>query len=170
MRLFTALWLPDPAVDELRGAAPAEPPTGWRAVDPDSWHITLSFYGEADPGPLARRLDHVAHGAPAPTLRTTGAGAFDGVRWAGVQAAEPGPLARLVELAGRPSRRWVPHVTLLRRRARPGPALDPDPPVPWRDHRGPWWRPADLLLVSSEPVRGGSRYRVVHRVPLATGA
>jgi RNA 2',3'-cyclic 3'-phosphodiesterase len=170
MTLFTALWRPDPAIEDLRGAAPDDPPAGWRIVDPESWHVALAGYGEAEPGPLARRLDHVARGVPAPTLRTTGAGASEGVRWAGVQAADPERLARLVELSGRPHRRYRPHVALLRRRPRPGPALDPDPPVPWGEHRGPWWRPTDLLLVSSEPARGGPRYRIVHRVPLAAGA
>ncbi|WP_408004710.1 2'-5' RNA ligase family protein, partial [Pseudonocardia lacus] len=62
--------------------------------------------------------------------------------------------------------RFVPHVTLLRRRLRPGPGAVADPATPWAGRTGPWWRPADLLLVSSEPARGGSRYRVVHRVPL----
>ncbi|WP_252436077.1 2'-5' RNA ligase family protein [Pseudonocardia humida] len=127
------------------------------------------FYGEADPGVLARRLDRAALGLPAPRLRTAGAGAFDGVRWAGVQAEPAAELRGLVEVVGGQGERFVPHVTLLRRRARPGPAAVADPPTPWAGHGGPWWRPADLLLVSSEPARGGSRYRVVHRVPLQGG-
>ena len=167
MRLFAALWLPDDAVEALRGAGgAAEPPPGWRAVDPATWHVTLVFYGEADPGVLARRLDRAALGLPAPRLRTAGAGAFDGVRWAGVRAEPTADLHALVEVAGGRREGFVPHVTVLRRRARPGPAAVADPPVPWAAHEGPWWSAADLLLVSSEAARGGSRYRVVHRVPL----
>jgi RNA 2',3'-cyclic 3'-phosphodiesterase len=169
VRLFTALWPTDEAVAALSDAVGAAEPPGWRAVDPAGWHLTLVFHGEADPGVLARRLDRAARGAPAPRLRTAGAGAFDGVRWAGVQA-EPGEaLTGLVDLAGGRAEEFVAHVTVLRRRRRPGPGAVADPPLPWAEHRGPWWRPADLLLVSSEPARGGSRYRVVHRVPLAPG-
>jgi 2'-5' RNA ligase len=167
MRLFTALWLPDEAVAALRTAVdPEHPPPGWRAVDPSSWHLRLAFHGEADPGVLARRLDQAVHEAPAPTLRTRGAGGGPGKRWAGVQAESPQRLTDLVELAGGVLQDFVPHVTVLRQRVRPGPGAVADPRLPWVTHGGPWWRPAHLLLVSSEPGRGGSRYRVVHRVPL----
>ena len=170
MRLFTALWLPDEAADALRAAVdPDRPPPGWRAVDPATWHVTLAFHGEADPGVLARRLERGAVGAAAPRLRAEGAGEFPEVRWAGVRAEDPAALAALVEVAGGRPADFVGHVTLLRRRRRPGPGTDPDPPAPWAGHTGPWWRPADLLLVSSVPARGGSRYRVVHRVPLTPG-
>jgi 2'-5' RNA ligase len=170
VRLFTALWLADDAVAALRAVAdPDAGPAGWRAVDPGSWHITLAFHGEADPGVLARRLDRAARDAAAPRVRVGGSGAFDGVRWAGVEA-EPGErLAGLVAAAGGAVDRFVAHVTVLRRRARPGPGADPDPPAPWAEHRGPWWTPPEVLLVSSEPGRSGPRYRVVHRVPLAPG-
>jgi 2'-5' RNA ligase len=168
VRLFTALWLAEEAVAALRAAAqPDRPPPGWRAVDPQSWHLTLAFHGEADPGVLARRLDRAARDAPAPRLRTRHAGAFAGVRWAGVEADPPARLAGLVELAGGRPEEFVAHVTVLRRRQRPGRDADPEPALPWTDHHGPWWQPADLLLVSSEPGRGEPRYRVVHRVPLA---
>jgi 2'-5' RNA ligase len=170
MRLFTAFWLPDCAVGALLEVAdPQQPPAGWRAPDPGSWHITLAFHGEADPGVLARRLDGAARDRPGPRLRTEGAGVFDGVRWTGVVAEPDDRLVELVEVAGGRPDRFVPHVTLLRRRARPGPGADPDPPAPWADHVGPWWSPPEVLLVSSEPGRSGPRYRVVHRVPLHGG-
>ena len=170
MRLFTALWPADEAVAALRAVAGTDsPPAGWRAADPGSWHVTLAFHGEADPGVLARRLDRAARGAPAPTLRTRGAGGGEGVRWAGVQARSWQRLIDLVEVAGGTSERFHAHMTVLRRRRRPGPGAVADPPLPWTDHLGPWWCPADLLLVSSEPARGGSRYRVVHRVALTVG-
>lgn len=170
MRLFTALWPPADAVADLlahTGVGP--PPRGWRAVDPATWHVTLAFHGEADPGVLARRLDRTARGMPAPPLRIGGAGSFPGVRWAGVEAEEPGALTRLVAAAGGAEDRFVAHITVLRALRRPGPGADPDPPLPWAEHRGPWWCPADVLLVSSELARGGSRYRVVHRVALNGG-
>jgi RNA 2',3'-cyclic 3'-phosphodiesterase len=168
VRLFTALWPASEAVAALvADTAPAGVPPGWRAVPPVSWHVTLAFHGEADPGVLARRLEATARGAPAPRLRIAGAGGFPGVRWAGLETAHPERLARLVTLAGGDPRSYVPHVCVLRLRARPGPGADPDPQPSWRGHRGPWWCPADVLLVAGEPARGGPRYRPLHRVRLA---
>jgi 2'-5' RNA ligase len=171
VRLFTALWPSAEAATALAADLPdAEAvPRGWRVLGPDTLHLTLAFHGEADPGVLARRLERAANSSPAPRLRISGAGAFPGVRWAGVQADRPEPLVGLFRAAGGEPSRFVPHITVLRLRRRPGADADPDPPVPWAAHRGPWWYPADVLLVSSEPARGGSRYRVVHRVPLSRG-
>jgi 2'-5' RNA ligase len=168
VRLFTALWPPDEAVAALAAdTATAGDSPGWRAVDPATWHLTLAFHGEADPGVLARRLDRAARGAPAPRLRIAGAGVFPGVRWAGTEADTPEQLAGLVAAAGGDAVAFVPHLTVLRRRRRPGPGAEEDPPVPWAAHSGPWWRPEEVLLVASEPARGGPRYRPVHRVRLA---
>jgi RNA 2',3'-cyclic 3'-phosphodiesterase len=165
VRLFTALWPDQEAVSALQAVTPEAPP-GWRAADPASWHVTLAFHGEADPGVLARRLDGAAGGLPAPRLRIAGAGAFSGVRWAGVQADPPERLTALVTAAGGELEQFVPHLTVLRRYRRPGEKADHDPPAPWASHEGPWWRPTEVLLVASEPAKRGSRYRPVHRVPL----
>lgn len=173
MRLFTALWVPPAAAAALRVVTPpAAVPPGWRAVDPETWHLTLAFHGEAEPEQLAPALYAAVHGAPAPWLRLAGAGSFRGVYWIGVQARLEQQLAALVDAVGGNLTEFVPHVTLLRRRGRdrrPGPQRPP-----WSEHRGPWWRPAHVLLVRSEPSRngqgrGGSHYRVVHRVPLGPG-
>jgi RNA 2',3'-cyclic 3'-phosphodiesterase len=166
VRLFTAFWPPSAVVEALEHEVGDAPP-GWRILDPPTWHVTLAFHGEAEPGVLARRLDAAAHGARAPRLRLAGAGAFDGVRWAGVEADEP--LDGLVAAAGGDVARFVAHLTVLRVRARPGPHAEPDAATPWSGHVGPWWRPSEVLLVASEPARGGSRFRVVHRVPLSEG-
>ena len=164
MRLFTALWPPPDAVAELAAALrPDDVPAGWRAMDSATWHLTLAFHGDAEPGVLARALEGGGRGLPAPRLRIAGTGAFDGVRWAGVEADPPADLHTLVTVAGGDLTRFVPHVTLLRRRARSGPDPAVELPVP----AGSWWRPDEILLVSSEPGRRGPRYRVVHRVPLA---
>jgi 2'-5' RNA ligase len=172
VRLFTALWPAPEAVAALAAdTLPAGAPPGWRLMAPASWHVTLAFHGEADPGVLARRLESTARGTKAPRLRIAGAGAFAGVRWAGVEvadaAADAERLSRLVTLAGGDPAAFVPHVSVLRLRSRPGPGADPDPQATWGGHRGPWWRPEEVLLVVSEPGRGGSRYRPVHRVRLA---
>lgn len=166
MRLFTALWLPPDAVAALAAELPAGPPPGWRAVDPQTWHLTLAFHGEADPGVLARRLEHSVRGTPGPRLRLAGAGAFEPVRWAGVETGDD-RLPALVEAAGGDVARFVPHVTVWRVRPRPGPAAEPDPQPTWGGHRGPWWTASEVLLVAGEPARRGTRFRVVHRVPLS---
>lgn len=172
MRLFTALWPPPTVIDALEADVGDAVPRGWRRTDPTTWHVTLAFHGEADPGVAARRLEGSAHGVAAPRLRLAGAGAFDGVRWVGVEAPSPDgrALDGLVEAAGGDVARFAAHVTVLRLRPRPGPHPETDPATPWSAHRGPWWRPGEVLLVASEPGRGGVRYRVVHRVPLAAEA
>jgi RNA 2',3'-cyclic 3'-phosphodiesterase len=167
MRLFTALWPPPEAVAALAAdVGPGPAPPGWRATDPGTWHVTLAFHGEADPGVQARGLERAAHLAAAPRLRLAGAGTFPGVAWAGVEAAPGGDLLALVLAAGGDPSRFVGHVTVLRARRRPAPDAGQGSPS-WSAHRGPWWRAAEVLLVASEPGRGGSRYRVVHRVRLA---
>ena len=166
MRLFTALWPPGDVVEALAADVGAPPP-GWRLQDPSAWHVTLAFHGDADPGVLARRLDASAHGALAPRMRMAGAGAFEGVRWAGVEA--DGRFDGLVAAAGGDTARFVAHLTVLRLRSRPGPEGDTVAAAPWSTHVGRWWRPAEVLLAASEPARGGSRFRVVHRVPLSGG-
>lgn len=169
MRLFTALWPPSEVVESL-AAASGEPVVGWRRTEPSTWHITLAFHGEAPMAPLARRLESAVYGAASPRLRLHGVGRFNGVRWAGVQAEPAEALASLVRLAGGTPAEFVAHVTVLRRQARPGPHVDPEPPTPWAGHTGPWWRPFEVLLVASEPTSGGVRYRPVHRVPLTAGS
>ena len=164
MRLFTALWPPVDAVDALRAALPPAP-EGWRATDPDSWHVTLAFHGEADPGVRARELDAAARGAPAPRLRASGSGAFPGVVWAGVRAEPLAALHALVAAAGGDPSAFTPHVTVLRRRGHRGAPPAWSPPA-WSPPDGPWWTPTEVLLVHSGLARGGPRYRVVHRVPL----
>jgi 2'-5' RNA ligase len=171
VRLFTALWPPDDAVAALAADLPGglHAPPGWRAAAPSTWHLTLAFHGQADPGIHARALESAVRGLVAPRLRLAGAGRFRGVRWAGVDVDPDGGLGDLVAAAGGDRDGFSPHITILRLRIRPGPGADTDPPTPWSGHRGAWWRPAEVLLMASEPARGGSRYHVMHRVPLSSG-
>jgi RNA 2',3'-cyclic 3'-phosphodiesterase len=168
VRLFSALWVPPAAAAGLRAvlAATGVPP-GWRAVDPDTWHLTLSFHGDADPEPLARALDGSVAGLPAPRLRLRGAGRFPGVCWAGVQAEPVGRLTGLVAAAGGEPAAFVPHVTVWRGRER-GPGTGTELPG-WSEHHGPWWRPVDVLLVRSDLGDGRAHCRVVHRARLGPG-
>jgi 2'-5' RNA ligase len=173
-RLFTALWPSPQAVDALAAdlaAVPQEwPPEGWRAVPPSRWHLTLCFHGDADPGTLARQLEQRAAGCVAPRLRLAGAGFLPRVAFARVVGADPSDdaaLAELVAAAGATPDGFLPHVTVAR--ARRGRAW-PTSGGPLHRHRGPWWQPSEVHLVSSEQGQGPVRYRVQHRVPLLTTA
>ncbi|MFP5072984.1 2'-5' RNA ligase family protein [Pseudonocardia nantongensis] len=194
MRLFTAVWPGPEAAAALEAALAVRPPWhpdgGWRPVPPERRHITLAFHGDDEPGPRARVLDAALAGRPAPRLRLAGVGTFRGVLWAGVETVD-GALRDLAVGAGADPVAFRPHLTLARRsrgddRRRPALADDPGPAP------GPWWTPAEVLLVRSDTsrsdtvrgdtsrgdtVRGDTRrdgagrsgpvYTVVHRVPLA---
>ena len=175
MRLFTALW-PTPEVVAALAAqvrAPALEAAGWRANPSARWHVTLAYYGEDDPGRRARELERRVAGAPAPRLRIAGTGRFPGVLWAGVQPAGPadaGALAALAERAGADPHRFVAHLTLGRSGPsgpdRAGAEPGPDPDVVPEVRAGPWWTPAEALLVASVRSRTGLVYEPLHRVGL----
>jgi 2'-5' RNA ligase len=184
--LFTALWPSAEAVHALHAeltAHPDWPPEGWRPLPTPRWHVTLCFHGEDDAGVLARRLEARAEGLAAPWLRLAGSVSLPrvaavGVLPAGADLARPGPLdpaagpdaqalAALVSAAGAEPARFLPHVTV----ARTGRRRDGPPAAgPLARHQGPWWHPEEVCLVLSEPTSAGSRYSVLHRVPLVARA
>ena len=153
-RHFAAFPLPADVADHLAAALPPFPP-GVRPEPRHHWHITVAYYGEDDPAARLPWLAERVRGHPAPRLRLTGAGAFPGVAWMGVD----GDLAALAAAAAaeKESRPYVPHVTIGRLR-RPG---------EWRpdlaEDRGLEWIAPELVLYSSERRRytrvGGVRLR-----------
>src|SRR6185295_461041 len=58
-RLFIAVWPPEEVVGELM-ALHRKDQRGVRFVDPDNWHITLRFFGNANPDEVLGALDGVA--------------------------------------------------------------------------------------------------------------
>jgi 2'-5' RNA ligase len=54
-RLFIAVWPPEEVVAELT-ALPRKDQRGVRFVQPESWHITLRFLGDADPDEVIEAL------------------------------------------------------------------------------------------------------------------
>ena len=55
-RLFLAIWPPEAVVAALRQLPrPTEPGVRW--VPPETWHVTLRFFGEADPGEITAHLE-----------------------------------------------------------------------------------------------------------------
>lgn len=58
-RLFIAVWPPDDVVADLM-ALRRKDQRGVRFVRPENWHITLRFFGEADPDAVIDALDGIA--------------------------------------------------------------------------------------------------------------
>ncbi|MEU2725196.1 RNA 2',3'-cyclic phosphodiesterase [Streptomyces smyrnaeus] len=192
MRLFTALWPPQEAVQELSRAVDAlEEPPGAEALRwtrPEAWHFTLSFYGEVtedQAADLRARLVRAARRAPGPLpMRLHRAGRFgDRTLWVGLQQEEPHrqalkKLAAATTAAGRragllpddkhPS--FHPHLTLARAKGRRTADLRPYVEQ-LESFQGSPWSARELLLVRSVPPRSGvpgeqPRYEPLERWPL----
>ena len=171
-RLFFAV-VPDAAARRALAALAreAQSATGGRAPREENLHLTLAFLGNVAP----RRIGELeAIGAQAAAvaapflLKLESVGAFReaGVAWAGT-AAVPESLQRvfdslrsLLRAAGLPAERrpFHPHVTLARRCVR-GPSAVTMAPVAWRVE--------SIVLMASETLPGGPRYRELASWPLA---
>mgnify|MGYP006190164369 CR=1 FL=1 len=106
MSLFSAIFPPDDVVDELHDALlpvrRAHPRLRWQ--HPARWHVTVRFFGEAEPADQLAGLDRVT----APVLRLRGSGTFRQVLWIGVDGA----LAELGDIWGNAGTRpFVTHVS-----------------------------------------------------------
>ncbi|MEU7316719.1 RNA 2',3'-cyclic phosphodiesterase [Streptomyces sp. NPDC007083] len=195
MRLFAAVWPPPEAVGELARAVAAlkELPgaEALRWTQPESWHFTLSFYGEVDErtrADLTVRLGRAAHRARGPVpMRLGGGGHFgDRALWAGLRqersdrealrklAAATTAAGRRAGLAPAEHPSFHPHLTLARARGRGRGASGVDL-RPYADALGPFqgsgWSAGELLLVHSVPPRSAvpgeqPRYEPVERWPL----
>lgn len=161
-----AVW-PDTATLDVLSALPRPDLPGVRWTRPGQWHVTLRFLGDADAGDVVPRLEGALEGcAPAdavmgPACTLLGRNVLQ-VPVAGLDRLAGAVVDATTDL-GRPPRpgRFHGHLTLARGR-RPG------------DLRSLVGRPAtsswpasEVTLVSSVPGRGGSRYEVVGRWPLA---
>jgi 2'-5' RNA ligase len=163
MRLFSAVWLPEPVGEHAeRAVRGLELPAWVRPVPAHKWHLTLAFYGDDASLPeRAAHLDRLA-GLAAPALRLAGGGTFAGVLWIGVRpvtAADGQALAALAGAAGAHTP-YRPHLTVARwRRAAPDRVLAQR----LAGYQGPAWVPTSVDLVRSDP---GARYTTVHSAPL----
>lgn len=148
MSLFTALFPPEDVVAELHAALRpvrrAHPRLRW--VDPRRWHVTVAFFGDAEPADQLAGLAGVA----APVLRLRGSGHFRQVLWIGVE----GPLDELGRAAAGVPADWRPHLTVAR-----------GAPLPHVDFTGREWTATEVALVLGRREGG---YAVLDRVPLTT--
>ncbi|GAA5161064.1 MULTISPECIES: RNA 2',3'-cyclic phosphodiesterase [Amycolatopsis] len=162
MLLFSALLPPDQVVRSLRAhlAPLQEEVTAPRWVPPRQWHVTLGFYGEADPDERVEWLTKALAGHHAPTLRLQGAGAFSRVLYLGVYSEG---LTELATAAGAGDERpYLPHLTIAR--------TEGDVPAELPKRLGGYvsepWTALEAVLMRSELTGSGSRYSIVARFPL----
>ena len=175
MRLFCGLRLPPETVERVVawesdafGAVSAV-----RPVPAEHLHVTLAFLGHRPVGELdaiVGALREAAAGAAPARLtlrgyretRSVGMLTFDDEEGRAAAFAED-LQGRLEALAvyERERRRWLPHVTVLRFRRRPGlrPALPEQAPIV----------PSDAAAYLSRLRPGGAQYEVVEAVALGGG-
>jgi 2'-5' RNA ligase len=177
IRLFAALALPESARARLAGLQKG---LDGRLVAPESFHLTLAFFGEVAE-PLAEEIDAALAAIEAPgfTLWLDGVAAFGGAKPRALYASvRPEPAlehlhaktVRAARMAGAEveARRFTPHVTLAR--LKPGEmgaasaaaalaarAAFLEGPIPVRDFR----------LYESVLGRKGPTYLELARYPLA---
>ena len=166
VRLFVAVW-PDAATLEVLSALARPELPGVRWTRPEQWHVTLRFLGDADPGGVASRLAPAAQGLAAVAASMGPACALLGRTVLHVPVAGLESLAAAVGEAtadlGQPPRPggFHGHLTLARGRH----------PSDLRSLVGrpvaSSWPVPEVTLVSSVTGRGGSRYEVIGRWPLA---
>lgn len=165
VRLFFALWPSPSLAGSLAGwAEQARLASGGRPMRTETLHLTLAFLGPVE----AALADELAAATPERRL-TPGEvpldryGVFGRQRilWAG-PADTPACLQAAHDdlwqwLAGyglaQPAQPFRPHVTLLRNIVHTHPPEDAPAPLTWRYDR--------MVLVASESLTGGSRYRIV---------
>jgi 2'-5' RNA ligase len=168
MRLFSAFIPPAEVVDSLRaeldrlGAGQGDE-VRWTA--PDSWHVTLGYYGEQeDASGLVHLLSERLAGHESPSLRLDGAGIFPGVLLLNLEGEGLNEVAALAG-AGSDGREYAPHLTLGR-----WPRERREVAEPWLQrlagYRGEAWEASQAVLMRTDAGPGGRRYQVIETFPL----
>ena len=168
-RLFFALW-PEPQLQEAFYAAGQKlyQHCGGRRTRRENIHLTLAFLGVVEPERVERVLivaDQIQ--IPAFALEFTRLGWWrqNRVAWAATTET-PRPLLDLVKALQLglsqegfkfDERRFLPHVTLLRKANCPSALIENEALL---------WPVSDFVLVRSTLQQGGSHYAIVKRWPL----
>lgn len=162
-RLFVGLWLPEHAHQALE-TLHRKDQVGARFINPDNWHITLRFLGDADPNEVADRLRSTHFAAT--TVRLGPAVDIGGERTLFVPVSGTDDLAARVvdstrDLGTEAIRRThLGHVTLARVKKRAnmpralGSLVDAS------------WQPTEVALVESTLHPDGSRYDTLETFPI----
>ncbi|GAB3587175.1 RNA 2',3'-cyclic phosphodiesterase [Amycolatopsis endophytica] len=166
MSVFSALLPPSSIVEPLMTRVAALPRAdGIRWSAPQSWHVTLAFYGEDDAAGRAEWLRPRLAGMRAPRIWLEGAGSFTRVLYLGVYGEGITELG-LAAGAGDEGRPYLPHLTLARTRD----DVPPDLPRELSGYRSEMWTAAEAVLMRSHQGGEGVRYTVVERFPLSQQA
>jgi RNA 2',3'-cyclic 3'-phosphodiesterase len=169
LRLFLALRLPEPELDELVAWQAASLHGDLRVVRRENLHVTLAFLGHRPAAELPGIVDALRGAAAAVDdielrleryreTRSVGMLVYADVR--GTASALAGDLHARLEALGvyrREGRPWLAHVTVARFRRRPG--LRPR----IRTHV---LNPSDAAAYLSRPGRAGAEYVVLESVSL----
>jgi 2'-5' RNA ligase len=170
LRLFCALRLPEDTVEQLLRWQARELARGGRIVPRENLHVTLAFLGSRpaeDVDPVMGALREAASHARRPVFsvrgyretRSVGMLILDDFEDRATAVAED--VFDLLEALGlyrRESRRWLPHLTVLRFRERP--RLRPALPDLGR------FSPSDAAVYLSRLRPSGAQYEVVESVAL----
>ncbi len=172
LRLFFALW-PDEAVRQalVRISRQLALPPGAKRMVPDNLHLTLAFIGTQGPQ-VQTCLEQQAEEIRLPPFTLTfdelGFFAKPQVVWLG----DRNPPESLLQLAKAlkhaqlncglepETRPFQTHLTLLRKVRRPPGPFQPEPVT---------WPVKEFVLVASETLPEGARYRVIRRFSLHSG-
>jgi 2'-5' RNA ligase len=169
LRLFLALRLPLPVLDSLVAWGDRHLTAG-RRVARESLHVTVAFLGARPAGdlPAITGALHAAAGAACPfelaaaryrETRSVGMVVLeDPSGGAGRLAADLHERLEALGVYRREQRPWLPHVTVLRFRQRPG--LRPEPPKLGQ------FVPSGLAAYLSRLHPSGARYEVLESTPL----
>ena len=159
-RLFVAAWPTPEAVEVLCGVArPADQDVRW--VPKSNWHITLRFFGDADPAEVGERLSEVT--LPRPLARLGPTIEQLGRRQVVVPVEGVDALAEVVRSAtggiGQPDRhRFHGHLTI----ARLGSGADPSVlGTPFRAE----FEVAEIAVVASDLRPDGAVYTTLAHFP-----
>jgi RNA 2',3'-cyclic 3'-phosphodiesterase len=163
IRLFIAVWPPEEVAEELR-ALRRKDQRGVRFVDPDTWHVTLRFVGDADPDLVGAFLDGLA--LPSATARIGPGVDLLGERALVVPVHGLDELADAVRSAtsglGEPApKRFVGHLTLAR--LKPGAHL----PAALGAFISAEFEVEDIALVASRLHPDGARYTTLATWPVS---
>ena len=162
-RLFACLWPPPEVVSHLEELHRKDQ-VGARFVRPENWHVTLRFFGDADPNDVAAALDRATFETATVDVGPAvdiGSGRTLFVPVTGADALAAEVVRVTARLGDEPVRRHLGHITLarLKRRANMPRALGARVEGSWE--------PTEVALVESTLRPDGARYETLQEWPIS---
>ena len=162
-RLFVCLWPPEEVVSALEQLHRKDQ-VGTRFVDPENWHVTLRFLGNADPNDVAAALNTAELETTTVDLGPAvdvGKGGILFVPATGADDLAASVVSATRGLGDEPVRpRFLGHVTLARMKKRA------NMPRALAELVNASWSPSDIALVESNLRPDGPRYDTLQTWPI----